>query len=336
LADPDGYLVVLDGQSGEPIPLAGHASFSGVAAGQHTLTLQGLAPTCVVDGENPRALTVPANATSTVLLTVTCAPAAPGGTLAVTVFTDSASGEIGVLDAVGGQVLLLSRKVGNDRYPTWSPDGSALVFYSTSTNLSSPARIVLMDASGGAVTPITPDTMSARSPAWSPDGSVIAFARPGRPGGIFLIRPDGSGLTQIASESGVYGEPAWSADGKRIAFSRLGDHDSDIYVVDSDGSNPVRITSSPADDGSPSWSPDGQRIAFESTRVAGPGLFVMRRDGSDVRSLGVIGGDPQWSPDGSRIAFVRDLQVFVMNADGTNAVQVTLEPGGAADPVWKP
>jgi Tol biopolymer transport system component len=41
-------------------------------------------------------------------------------------------------------------------------------------------------------------------------------------------------------------------------------------------------------------------------------------DGFDLR--------PAWSPDGTRIAFVRDFDVWSMNADGSDQVQLTSTP----------
>ena len=54
------------------------------------------------------------------------------------------------------------------------------------------------------------------------------------------------------------------------------------------------------------WSPDGTHIAFVSTRSGNVDLFVMNADGSDVQQLTNTGErvrHPTWSPDGSQIAF---------------------------------
>jgi len=49
---------------------------------------------------------------------------------------------------------------------------------------------------------------------------------------------------------------------------------------------------------------------------------------------------PKWSPDGLQLAFISDVsgkpQVFIANADGTGAWQVTDDPQGASDPIWSP
>jgi Tol biopolymer transport system component len=56
------------------------------------------------------------------------------------------------------------------------------------------------------------------------------------------------------------------------------------------------------------------------------------------RFRGEFGGEPAWSSDG-RIAFEDDGDLFVMNADGTDAHQLTsLSAAGGSDwcPDWSP
>jgi TolB protein len=60
----------------------------------------------------------------------------------------------------------------------------------------------------------------------------------------------------------------------------------------------------------PAWSPDGSRVVFESPRDGGlPDIYVMDADGSNtVRLTDQPGADgfPAWSPDGSQIAYASD------------------------------
>ena len=47
---------------------------------------------------------------------------------------------------------------------------------------------------------------------------------------------------------------------------------------------------------------------------------------------------PSWSPDAAKIAFASgrpDLEIYVMNADGTNQINVTSHPGPDFDPDWR-
>jgi TolB protein len=50
--------------------------------------------------------------------------------------------------------------------------------------------------------------------------------------------------------------------------------------------------------------------------------------------------DPAWSPDGTKIAFSRFegrwYQIYVMNADGTDPVQITHGDNSASDAAWSP
>jgi Tol biopolymer transport system component len=59
----------------------------------------------------------------------------------------------------------------------------------------------------------------------------------------------------------------------------------------------------------PAWSPDGTKIAFASDRDGNPEIYVMNADGSDATRLTNDPGhdwNPAWAPDGSRIAFESD------------------------------
>ncbi|HEX5963878.1 MAG TPA: Ig-like domain-containing protein [Gemmatimonadales bacterium] len=72
-ADPDGYLVQLDGAApGLPIPVTGSASLTGVANGDHVVVLSGLAGNCTADGGPSRAVSVTGGATVTASFAVTC------------------------------------------------------------------------------------------------------------------------------------------------------------------------------------------------------------------------------------------------------------------------
>jgi hypothetical protein len=83
--DPDGYSLVIDGQPAQPIGLAATHTVERLADGQHTVELGGVAANCVVDGQNPRAVTTQSGTTSTVAFAVTCG--ATSGTIEVSTAT---------------------------------------------------------------------------------------------------------------------------------------------------------------------------------------------------------------------------------------------------------
>ncbi len=141
-------------------------------------------------------------------------------------------------------------------------------------------------------------------------------------------------------------------NGGKIVFSA----DGEIYIMNADGSQQTRLTDGDpnVEDCQPALSPDGTRIAFNSNRSGGNyNIYVMDVDGTHVQKLTnatAPESSPAWSPDGSRIAYVlgHDLtvdggayfsscgsEIYVVDADGSNRVNLT-EGAGGSDPAWSP
>jgi TolB protein len=122
-------------------------------------------------------------------------------------------------------------------------------------------------------------------------------------------------------------------DGELIAYTG----GPDIYTVHPDGTRLRQLTTNaPYSDKEPAWSPGGTRIAFGRVSEGSSGIFVMDADGGNQLRLTTPGGEfsePAWSPDGSRIAFNHDNAIWLINADGTNAVQLV---GDGSGPDWSP
>jgi TolB protein len=190
------------------------------------------------------------------------------------------------------------------------------------------------------------------TPVWSPDGKRIAFVSTfgGGARNIFVMTPDAPGqainlATQVTHypNTGSYVEnPVWSRDGTRIAFEQEPNINGPfgIYVAAADGTTaqPLTITTNGA---FPTWSPDGTKIAFSK----GEQVYIANSDGSTTTPAPLENGaghDPIWSPDGTRIAFVSfevgqgNLDIWVMNADGTAPMRLTQEAGPDLAPHWQP
>ena len=191
-----------------------------------------------------------------------------------------------------------------------------------------------------------------------------------RNGDIYLMNSDGKQIRQLTEEPGYDEEPAWSPDGKKITFVSFRDlklnleHGineilrGEIYLMSADGTNPINLTQSvERPDGVSSWSPDGKQIAFTSAELlnkdtlANSDIFVMDADGGNPRNLtnhDALDQTPDWSPDGRRIAFTSDRnrdwefandvmgnwEIYVMNADGTNPINITNHPAWDSGPSW--
>lgn len=178
---------------------------------------------------------------------------------------------------------------------------------------------------------------------------------------IYVMNDDGTNQMNLTNNPAFDWYPNWSPDGKKIVFGSYrdasGENDEDIYVMNADGSNVERLTYGPAWSGFAAWSPDGSRIAFCSDRDGAEDIFIMNVDGSNVTRLT---NDPEpeyypcWSPDGSQIVYVRidssaegkigeprgpnegNCEIYVINVDGTNQVNISNNPLTDGYPSWSP
>ena len=206
------------------------------------------------------------------------------------------------------------------------------------------------------------------SPRYSPDGKRIAFVQDtGGRGQICVMNKDGSAVTNISDNAFCDRFPVWSPDGGKIAFVSDRTGDWDICVMNADGSDQRRLAGNPGVDRAPAWSRDGKRLAWESHVSGTPDIWVCDVDGKNSRpviqqgkpmTIGRVAGDkgivkvepmlpgnefyltdPVWSPDGRRIAGVglsSGHMVFILDADGSDMLQLIPWIQGAADICWSP
>jgi Tol biopolymer transport system component len=156
----------------------------------------------------------------------------------------------------------------NVMYPSWYPDGNALVVVDYQAR-GAPAVLKRIELETLTVQDLTnPDEIIAGKPSVSPDGRSIAFAgrRPGTPGGqasnrIWVLEE--GHLRELDAEQGR--TPAWSPDGGWVAFeSNRGSPNGHyaLFVVPAQGGVAVQLTSFEVNANHPAWSPDGRHIAF--------------------------------------------------------------------------
>ncbi len=206
-----------------------------------------------------------------------------------------------------------------------------------------PDEIFTMNPDSSDIQQLTSNEVDDSEPIWSPDLTKIAFlsARDGNEHEeVYVMNADGTNPIRLTNNNGLHTDLAWS--GNKIAFRTSRDGNSEISVMNDDGSSPINLTNNNSQDYQPAWSPNGQKIAFISDRGGFSDLYVMNVDGSSPVRLTTIGASdyspstPQWSPDGSMIAFRNNpnLDLYKINADGTNMTQITVRAGGVFSFAW--
>ena len=143
---------------------------------------------------------------------------------------------------------------------------------------------------------------------------------------IYMANRDGTDLTKLTDEPGYDAEATLSEDGSKIVFTSKRSGDLDIWSMNADGSELTQLTDEIGYDGGPFFNKDASKIVFrayhptDSTEKADyvnllkkdlirPGkleLFIMNADGSEKTQItdnGAANFGPYFHPDGNRIIF---------------------------------
>ena len=210
-------------------------------------------------------------------------------------------------------------------------------------------EIYSMNADGSGVANLTNNPGIDRVPQWSPAGTKIAFVfqlNQQQAQDVVVINADGNGLVNLTDDEELSSSafPRWSPDGTKIAYNSNKSGNQQIHVMNADGTFPLQKTSEGLLLSDARWSPSGGHIVFAASRANKESIIVMDTvDFSPKENLTLDldqAVDPRWSPDGSRIAFTSSQlglrDIYVMNADGSNKVNLTSGAGDDRLPVWSP
>jgi Tol biopolymer transport system component len=276
--------------------------------------------------------------------TMTDLPARPGVKMAPAFVAGSDVGYVRK-DAASPGIFYTGGKAGPSgiiRSPSWSADGSHVVYHKILGNL----RI-----NGKKVWSREPDfefRLASEIPAFNKTGDQYLSSQNVK--GIWNLNVV---ETTTGKERLLYKEEGksvmagqWSPQGDAIAFGMGNffanrDRGAQVVMVNPDGSGFRQLTSGANNNNYPSYSPDGKQIVYRTMGPEGQGLRVMNLADKSVRKLtNDYDNFPGWSPRGDLILFTRKVdpvfQIFTIRPDGTDLRQLTFSPANEGHAVWSP
>jgi dipeptidyl aminopeptidase/acylaminoacyl peptidase len=159
---------------------------------------------------------------------------------------------------------------------------------------------------------------------------------------IWLADTDGSRVVQLTRGDGD-SEPAWSPDDRTIVFTAARGGRAQLYAIDLAGGEARWLTHQEHGASTAVFSHDGKRIAFSSASLdEQPNANVdwkalgikapAKYKKSDIRTLPW----PRYQTNGAGFTYQKHPHIWTIDADGSNAKQLTSNPDGEYGAAWSP
>jgi TolB protein len=222
---------------------------------------------------------------------------------------------------------------------SWYPDGEHLLVNSNQ------GGIYKVNLSTGKEQPIKTELVGMQDSVISPDGKQIVFSLSTGDSidanNLWLMNVDGSNLHKITNMKWLQHEPTWDVKGEWIYFlSGKGGQSHDIWRVSLKNKRTEQLTVGQLYHFDVDLSTNGEMV-FSSNRSGFYDIYKQKGTGSAqaLTSDDSLDARPHWSPDGKRIAFESArggvINIWLMDADGSNLRQITNNNVGARYPVWR-
>ncbi len=257
------------------------------------------------------------------------------------IYSVSASGVGGIIRNTDSNYHTLSPSFGTDTA------GNVYIYYA-SNRMDDPRMHIWRVNSGRpfGVTRITWGRSSDQYPYASPvPGGPILYSSKlegGRDTQIWMVNSDGTLPTQLRDGD----QPSFSPDGEWVVFVRRDQltHIANLWIMKKDGSNLTQLTFH-----SKAWEDKVRKAKQEAEaqqREKGKKKAKAQQPPKEPKAPVVGDLHPRWSPDGTRIVFASDrgkdyygrhnMDIWMINCDGSNLTQLTTNGSEDNYPVWDP
>lgn len=248
-----------------------------------------------------------------------------------------------------GSALRVSRGVGEEGNPVWSPDGKYLAFYRSESEESG---YYMIPALGGTEQKISdyltkPLQAGGRNLDWSPDGNWIAIADrmgPGEPISIYLVDLRTRERKKWLGGGPYLANPVFSPDGRFLAYAKgVSFLSQDIYIRPVQGGEERRVTKDNRWLAGFTWKHDSKGFVYSSNRGGLFALWQVGLDGQQPRMVQAAGPDvdsPSISRDGKRMTYVlsrQNMNIWRVGLDrGAEPEKLIRSTRRSAQPMYSP
>ena len=195
----------------------------------------------------------------------------PGCKLIVASAVIEGNAEIVLLDTAQNELLNLTRTLGDEQSPAWSPDGGSLVW---AAQRNGNWDVFLQDLARGTQKPLTSTPSYEGFPSFSPDGKRIAFESHAEGDvDIYVMSAAGGNGTAVISELGADVEPTWAGN-NALLYSTWRDEERHLALRNLASGSTTLLTTPHEEPSQAAVSRDGKRVAYVGTGEATTQLWV--------------------------------------------------------------
>ncbi|MFN7938844.1 MAG: tetratricopeptide repeat protein [Bryobacteraceae bacterium] len=267
------------------------------------------------------------------------------GHLSLNVFAAAIDAETGKMQSEPG--LATSLSVGENRWLSWSTDGSKLACVTNMNYQQREHNIAILDEGTGRVREIAPHLYPLVALSWRPDGKALAALGPSPNGrqGVYSIDArtgEATGIAMSDAPSATLLDPVFSPDGKSLLYRKADANSVTILLRNLSDGRTREVYRGAARRRSVVFSPDGSQLAFMADRS----ILIQPLAGGEARTIYTLaeGEDFQgvlglaWMPNGKRVLFLKQpvnppngpvpVTVWSVGVEGGEAVKTGLTMPG--------